>query len=605
MPFESPTSSFPPTPDANSNANAAEPKLEVKASPSRWDRLKRAPLSEYVTWLREEPELHLRWAVRIAAAVIFVLAGTFYAFKAAEDRSAFLRWRIQVLQLDQGVNIYDSMLFPTPPIMPLMLYPIMKLPPVAGALVWFLLKCLMALASVIMCFRMARPRGGPVPAWAEAVVLILASRPILSDLHHGNNNLFILFLVVSSVYLWTRSRDGLAGLLLGLAVCSKITPALFGVYYFWKWSWPWAVARWRTWRGVKAGSGEAEAEAQGAKPSWVFGSTWKALAASVLGLVLFLEVVPSAILGADRNHEFLATWWRKIMRPYVSDNIVGAQEMNQSMVGVLTRLLTEQKSEGRYGVKLDINFVALDRKQVAIALKGLSIAMVLAMLWLCRTRSSRRDDPRLLGEFALVVLTMLFVSERSWKHHYVTLLLPLAYLACRVSSSALPVRDRVKIGIALASSGVLMALTSREGGYVLVMALGISAIAFALFRNREQGEGWLTNAKAVKAASAFAASALLCFPAGMIYADQQYHKTAQAFGMFFWSGVALWIATAWRLAVEAKNPIPLVQPSLDSESATVQTSVSTAPPRPHFSMSLSRQGQAAVSLSPKEGRRNS
>jgi hypothetical protein len=69
------------------------------------------------------------------SSILFVIgAAIVYAEKAAEDRSAFIRWRHQVLQLMQGVNIYDTAMYPNPPIMPLTLYPLMVLPPVAGAL---------------------------------------------------------------------------------------------------------------------------------------------------------------------------------------------------------------------------------------------------------------------------------------------------------------------------------------------------------------------------------------------------------------------------------------------------------------------------------------
>ena len=61
-------------------------------------------------------------------------AALVYADKAADDRSAFIRWRHQVLQFWDGVNIYDEMMFPNPPILPITLYPLMALPPVTGAL---------------------------------------------------------------------------------------------------------------------------------------------------------------------------------------------------------------------------------------------------------------------------------------------------------------------------------------------------------------------------------------------------------------------------------------------------------------------------------------
>ncbi len=75
---------------------------------------------------------HFRRAVWITTLCVIIGAGIVYAGKAADDRSAFIRWRHQVLQFWDGENIYDAMMFPNPPIMPLTLLPFMLLPPVAG-----------------------------------------------------------------------------------------------------------------------------------------------------------------------------------------------------------------------------------------------------------------------------------------------------------------------------------------------------------------------------------------------------------------------------------------------------------------------------------------
>ena len=171
-----------------------------------------------------------------------------------------------------------------------------------------------------------------------------------------------------------------------------------------------------------------------------------------------------------------------------------------------SRLLIDTRGGhgGRYDVQQHVNFVALDPKFVVKMIKVLSIGCIGLLAWICRTKSERRDDPRLLGEYALVVLTMLFVSERSWKHHYVTMLLPYTYLAYRVGVGGLSARARVILGGALLLSAFLMATTSSEVG-------GLFA----------QGKG---------------------------------HKIAQAYGMFLWSGVVVYIATAWRVRAEGKIP---------------------------------------------------
>jgi len=407
---------------------------------------------------------HFRRAVWITALVTMVGAALVHADKAAEDRSAFIRWRHQVLEFWQGVNIYDSMMFPNPPIFPISLYPLTTLPPVTGAVTWFTLKVLLTAASIWLCFLMVRPSGErTLPSWIQATVFLISLRPILSDLHHGNNNLIILFLIVASLAAWRKGYDILAGLILALAISYKITPALFVPYFMYK-------------------------------------RSWKTVSATFFGMFLYILVIPSLIIGPSFNLLCLKTWWETMMSPFLVNDFVSPQEMNQSMPGVLTRLLVNGRTgTGRYDQRLDVNLLSLPPDQVKLLLKGLSIGFVGLLALLCRTKTTRRTDPRLLGEFALVVLTMLFVSERSWKHHYVTILLPVTYLAYRVGMPG-PKTKRWILGGALALATFLMATTSSEIG----------------------GQ----------------------------FADDSGHKLAQAYGMFFWAGLVLYLATAWRVWVE-------------------------------------------------------
>ena len=73
---------------------------------------------------------HVFWLLWVT---VIVIAAAFYYPKAADHRSAFVRWRPQVLKFGEGVNIYDKFYFPNPPILPITLGPLMVLPPVAGA----------------------------------------------------------------------------------------------------------------------------------------------------------------------------------------------------------------------------------------------------------------------------------------------------------------------------------------------------------------------------------------------------------------------------------------------------------------------------------------
>lgn len=442
---------------------------------------------------------HCRRAAWIAWLVTFCCALYVYSLKAADDRSAFIRWRHQVLQFWDGANIFEKLYYPNPPIMPISLYPLMALPPVTGAVCWYILKVALTAASIWMCFRMVRPPGSRVlPSWIQFGVLLLSLRPILSDLHHGNNNLLIMFLVVAALYAWRKGYDVLAGLVLALAIAYKVTPALFVPYLMYK-------------------------------------RSWRTVGATVVGMGIFLIVVPSMVIGTAFNWECLSWWWQRMMSPFIiKGESMSPQEVNQSMVGVLTRLLTETKTgTGRYEVHLDLNIVAWSPIFVRNLIKGLALGLVGLLAFFCRTKTTRRDDPRLLGEFALVVLTMLFVSERSWKHHFVTVLLPYTYLVYRVGLPSLKPRVRVALAFALALSAILMGTTSSE--------------------------------------------------IGGLFAHKTGHKIAQGYGAFLWAGVALYVATAWRVFVEGRSnpcdvPLGLQAPStqvaapphfkLRSESAT-------------------------------------
>lgn len=398
-------------------------------------------------------------------ATVIVVAAAFYYPKAADSRSAFVRWQPQVLQFWRGTNIYDRMYFPNPPIMPITLYPLMTLPPVAAALSWFLIKAGLTTATLLICFNAVKVRGRPLPPFFQTAVLLLALRPILGDLHHGNINLLILFFLAVMYQAWRAGRDGAAGLMLGLAIAFKVTPALFLPYFIYK----------RSWRTV----------------GWTF-----------VGLILFLLVVPSVVLGPRFNALCLSTWCQRIVTPFIVEGNSSPQEANQSMVGVMTRLLTEiQPGTDRYDVQFDLNVAALPPGVVALLVKAVSFGFIGLLAFFCRAKDTDRTSPRYLGEVALVVLTMLFLSERSWKHHFVTLVFPFTYLMAELYSPRTSPRARRGILSALVASFLLMASTSSEFG--------------GLFAH---GKG---------------------------------HEIAQGYGMFMWAAVVLFVAVAWRLRASA------------------------------------------------------
>src|SRR5262245_3440375 len=122
-----------------------------------------------------------RWFL-VGLLALFALLSVQYTFKVMENRSALIRWSTQIQDIDEGQNIYARYNYPNPPIMALLLRPVVALPPVAGALVWFYLKVAMTLLAFVWVFRLVESPTTPFPPWAKVLTVLLSLRPILSDL---------------------------------------------------------------------------------------------------------------------------------------------------------------------------------------------------------------------------------------------------------------------------------------------------------------------------------------------------------------------------------------------------------------------------------------
>jgi hypothetical protein len=367
----------------------------------------------------------------IGLAVLIVAVSVQYTFKVSDfrdgeqNRSAILRWRNQLLQIDSGENIYARFNYPNPPIMALMLRPLADLPPLAGALTWYYTKVALTILSFLMIVRMVGTDTEPWAPWAIGLAVVLSLRPILSDLMHGNVNLLILFLVISTLYAYRSGWDATAGIILALAIACKVTPALFIGYFAWK-------------------------------------RAWRCLAGCAAGLILFFGIVPSLFLGWTENWDLLVSWFRQMVLPFVAGGAVTSDHPNQSLPGLVFRLFTESPSFSTYVNDVYTpttycNWLSLSPQAAGWIVKGCMAAFVGLVLWTCRTPPSKRRDWRFAAEASLIMIGMLLFSERTWKHHCVTLALPFAVLSHRLLNVP---QTRRSIVAAMIVAQVLIASTS-------------------------------------------------------------------------------------------------------------------------------------------------
>src|SRR5262245_8525964 len=431
--------------------------------------------------------------------------------KGTQSRSAFLRWRHMINGVFAGENIYVGRNeYPNPPIMAVLLRPFAALPPVVGAISWFYFKVLLAVLAAVWVFRLVEREPNPhLPAlpereggerenalsekqgdsnplsppsllgkgagglgsdstppsllgragrWglgpdlARAAAVILCLPPVFGDLMHNNVNIFILFLIVGCLEAFRRRLDTLAGLTLALAIACKVTPLLFVAYFAWK-------------------------------------RCWRLLAATLAGLVLWLAVVPGLLFGWERNRELMTGWYAlMIERPLLKGEIT-TEHPNQAPTGFVYRLFTHSPSYIIYPDNIPTpaeyhNLVDIGRPAAWVVVKALTALFALAVVWLCRWPVHRASDSRhgwrFAAECGLICLGMLLFSERTWKHHAVVLLLPLAALTYAVAMVGLPRRVRNAIIGALITAFVLMATPLGGRAEDLSLVYGAHTIAFVL-----------------------------------------------------------------------------------------------------------------------------
>ena len=345
-------------------------------------------------------DIAFRYVLILGFVAILAVSSVKVIDKSLEDRTAFLRWSEHAQTLQQGQTVYgdEGGRYPNLPFMLLILIPFYALGPVGGSIAWLLLKYLLIVFIFWTTIHVAQNNGPPLPYWALFAILFLSARVFVSDLTHGNVNIVIGSLVACALLCSFRKQDYFSGLSIGLAAVLKVTPALFIPYFVYK-------------------------------------RKWRSAGGALFGVFLFCWLIPGIVLGFEFNHQLVIEWYQQMIQPFISGarvTYMQTQHMNQSLTGIFYRFLSDcvaiAKDIQDGTPSASINFMALSQHTVSMIVKVASIGIVLISAFICRTPRNKPKHLGNLGEFALVFLAMLFLSERSWKHHYVLLILSHAFI---------------------------------------------------------------------------------------------------------------------------------------------------------------------------------
>ena len=241
---------------------------------------------------------------------------------------------------------------------------------------------------------------------------IFGTRALFSDIAHANVNIYMMIWLALAWVFFLKGFDYWSGIFLALAIVTKVTPALLLIYFLYK-------------------------------------RAWRVCLGATVGLALFFFIIPGFYLGFSRNWMLLTAWYHMLVAPFAREGYAALEAENQSLYGVLVRLLSKS---GLLSIQhmtaeraLDVGMESMARPATTAGRwlrPAVLFSTLAALAWLCRAKITQRFNPRLLLEFGLVLLAMLLLSERTWKHHATTLLL--VYLGVWYALTYLPWSDNFR-----------------------------------------------------------------------------------------------------------------------------------------------------------------
>lgn len=301
-----------------------------------------------------------------------------------DEKPTLKRWLPIAAELGRDTALYEhhpDYLYP--PAFLVFMRPLTWMPPWAAAAIWQILKYI----SVVIVFGIAWrvfDRPTPLAFWAKAASVIMSFRFIVSDVAHGNINLFMAVLVFASLYALVRVRPVASGVLLAVAAAIKVTPALWVVYLAYK-------------------------------------RMWRALIGVTVGLAIMLLAVPLLVVSPAENVDLLGAWYRHVVHRYVATGQVYSHHLNQSLAAVTNRLFGLRELTAGEGVI--ITLVEISPATITWIQRGLMGCILLGLGWGVRGRVRPEDRIDIGIDWAAVGAATLLLSGYTWTGHYCYLVL--------------------------------------------------------------------------------------------------------------------------------------------------------------------------------------
>ncbi|GJM30264.1 MAG: hypothetical protein DHS20C17_28990 [Cyclobacteriaceae bacterium] len=363
-------------------------------------------------WSKITSKGPLQKAALTAGLLLVLISGINTVYRASNGHGSqfddFL-WFSEDLLYDH-INVYEEYSFEMttigkyPPFFAVLFAPLVPLPYLLGAAVWFLIRLTIlyfaSQAIARMGWNLFKGKGTAPPVAWWVVPLLMSIVILLSNFGGSQINIFVFSLVVLGLDNFINRKEHFAGLLIGVATAIKLTPGLFVLYFAYK-------------------------------------GNWKTVLWAALGGLLCWGVILPLITGPEFYMEVMKSWVA-MLQLYAAEgaNVDGPmiyRHPNQSLEAVIFRFFTHSYADGGFD-NFYVNLINIPLATADIIVKILRVSLLVWLAFLCRTSTSNRNRPELMFEFSLIYMATLYISPISWNSHYVVMIMAYAtalyYLAC-------------------------------------------------------------------------------------------------------------------------------------------------------------------------------
>jgi hypothetical protein len=332
--------------------------------------------------------------------------------------------------------------YPYPPLFALAMAPLSFLPSTWQAVAWFLFSVALAYGSWHECVLVSRSLGYDVritrlnasPArWIGMAAIVAVSLPALNCLQRGQVGILKLYFLLLGFRLMLEAR-GWFRAFLGAAVFSlptavKVTPIL-----------PLCLVTFMF--ALSKGLERPRPPSVRRAAAYPLGACF--------GLVLFLFLLPAALIGWNKNIEHLQTWYERVATMAVHVDPRGQVDSpytprNQSLANATHRLVNWTTYLTQRGPNdpllhrdLPLLITPVDEAGVELLLNCLKLLTVVLALAVSIVVGIRGDRLGQAAAFGIATAATLIVSPVSRGHYFVLLLPALLWVPCWLKRHGFP-----------------------------------------------------------------------------------------------------------------------------------------------------------------------